>query len=150
MKKCIACSLEKPITEFYADSGFKDGRRKDCKTCKNQSTYKWRKANEDRYNKSMREYQATHPLQRDDCDLKRKYGKSRQWYNETLLVQDNKCAICRKPNTATKRRLAVDHHHETGKVRGIVCYNCNRLLHGFDNLDLFNAIMAYLKQHKES
>ena len=148
MKTCYKCKITKPINQFYADKNSKDSYRLDCKQCKNESTYKWRKANEAYYNKSMRDYQKANPLQRDNCDLKRKYGVSRQRFDETLLKQDYKCAICKKPNTATKRRLAVDHHHASGKVRGILCYNCNRLLHAFDNLDLYNAIMEYLSKHK--
>ncbi len=149
MKICRVCKLEKPLTSFYADKNSKDGRRSDCSTCKDASTSKWRKDNAEYYNRTMREYQAANPLQRDDCDLRRKYGVSRLWFDETLVAQDHKCAICLKPNTATKRRLAVDHHHESGKVRGILCYNCNRLLHAFDNKDLYEKILKYLAFHAD-
>lgn len=145
-KICNKCKIEKPITSFYREGLSKDGRRTDCADCKNKNTYAWRKANQDYYNKSMSEYQKAHPRQRDDCDLKRKYGVSIKWFDDTLAEQDHKCAICRKPNPSTKRRLAVDHHHASGRVRGIVCYNCNRMLHAFDDSDLYNKIMAYLKR----
>lgn len=150
MKTCYKCNQQKPLSAFYADKNSKDGHRLDCKKCKNESTYKWRKANESYYNKTMRDYQAANPLQRDDCDLKRKYGVSRKWFDDTLKAQDSKCAVCKKPNSSIKRRLAVDHHHDSGKVRGIVCYNCNRALHAFDDIDLFNSIMTYLSKYKET
>lgn len=148
-KICNQCHQEKPLTAFYKEASSKDGRRANCAKCKDTKTAIWREKNKEYYNKSMRDYQAAHPLQRDDCDLKRKYGKSRQWYDETLKSQNNVCAICAKPNTSSKRRLAVDHHHISGKVRGIICYNCNRALHAFDDLDLFNKIMLYLSKHSE-
>ncbi len=148
MKKlCVDCNTEKPITDFYVEKNSKDGKRANCKACKNKKTYSWRSRNADKYNKSMREYQAANPLRRDDCDLKRKYGVSRKWFEETLQSQNNTCAVCKKPNASQKRRLAVDHHHQSGTVRGILCYNCNRLLHAFDNIDLFKNIINYLKKY---
>lgn len=40
-----------------------------------------------------------------------------------LLKQDGHCAVC--PSIPKKRRLAVDHNHKTGKIRGLLCYRCN-------------------------
>lgn len=150
MKTCCKCNIQKSLDNFYKDIQSKGGYRADCKACKNQGTYRWRESNKERYNKSMRDYQAANPLQRDDCDLKRKYGVSREWFDKTLIEQDNKCAICQKTNSSTKRRFAVDHNHLTKRVRGILCYNCNRLLHGFDNLDLFDRLLEYILKHKDN
>jgi hypothetical protein len=50
------------------------------------------------------------------------------WYEAQLARQDGHCAIC--PNTPKSRRLHIDHDHQTGKVRGLLCYPCNRLLLG--------------------
>ena len=149
MKTCALCNLEKPLKDFYADAGSKGKTRSDCKSCKNKSTYKWREANREQYNRSIREYQEAHPRQRDACDLKRKYGKSIEWYDTTIKNQGHKCAICNKTNPSYKRRFAVDHDHITGTVRGILCYNCNRLLHAFDNVDLYNKILLYLNKYKK-
>lgn len=116
-----------------------------CKVCKQQKTYEWREKNKDKYNTYMRERNKYHY---PDYRLLR-YGKTKEWFDKTIEEQDYKCAICHKVNTSKKRTLAVDHCHKTGKVRGIICYNCNRLLHAFDNLDLYNSIKAYLKKHEE-
>lgn len=149
MKTCYKCQIKKFKNEFYKDAGMPDGYRADCKTCKNKKTAEWREKNKEYYNKSMRDYRAKQdPNDRRDVDLKCWFGLPYGWYKSTLDKQGNVCAICKKPNKSTKRCLAVDHHHESGRVRGIVCYNCNRLLHAFDNLDLYNSIMAYLKKHE--
>ncbi len=63
-----------------------------------------------------------------------KYGKhynlSMDKYNEMLAEQGGVCAICKKPETVTLRKkvreLCVDHCHETGRVRGLLCARCNR------------------------
>jgi len=76
--------------------------------------------------------------------LKRKFNLSNDDYNELLISQNGVCAICKKmePN----RRLAIDHSHTTGQVRGLLCFKCNSSLGGFDDSVIFleNAI-NYLK-----
>lgn len=61
-----------------------------------------------------------------DRRLKREYNITLDQYNKVLAWQGNKCAICRTPQRS--RRLAVDHHHTTGQVRGLLCWECNKAL----------------------
>lgn len=150
MKTCKICKLEKELICYFKDRGLKDGHASMCKDCKTKATYEWREKNKEYYNKTMRDYRASRsPTERRDIDLKRWFALPYGWYDATLKSQGNKCAICRKLNTSTKRCFAVDHDHKTGKVRGIVCYNCNRLLNAFDNVDLFKALCNYVNKHKE-
>lgn len=61
-----------------------------------------------------------------DWTLRNKYGIGSDEYNRLLLSQGNGCAICGEPQAdARGRRLHVDHCHETGNVRGLLCLACN-------------------------
>jgi hypothetical protein len=72
------------------------------------------------------------------------YSIPPEQYRDMLLAQDHKCAICRLPCT-TGRRLAVDHCHTTGRIRGLLCRACNQGLGQFkDDVALLNAAVAYL------
>lgn len=70
-------------------------------------------------------------------------------YQEMLDEQGGLCAICRE-KCATGRRLAVDHDHDTGKIRGLLCLNCN---HGIgklgDDPKRIRAAADYLAKHKD-
>ena len=57
--------------------------------------------------------------------LKRKYGITVDQYNAMLKAQGGVCAICGKTKEQNGARLAVDHCHDTGIVRGILCIRCN-------------------------
>ncbi len=61
------------------------------------------------------------PDRRHKHALKR-YGMTPEEYSSLLEVQKGGCAVCGKKCT---RRLAVDHDHETGRVRGLLCMPCN-------------------------
>jgi hypothetical protein len=151
MKKiCKTCKQEKELTEFYKDKSFKDGYRANCKPCKDISTYAWRAKNKDRYNENMRKLRATDKEMFKNIDLKRTHGITIDDYNKMLKEQDHKCKICKKSNPSSKRTLAVDHDHKTGKIRGLLCYGCNRALHTLDNSDLFEAAVDYLNKNKTS
>jgi hypothetical protein len=47
-------------------------------------------------------------------------------YDRLLAVQDGHCALC--PNKPKTRRLHVDHDHRTGRIRGLLCHRCNRVM----------------------
>lgn len=59
----------------------------------------------------------------------RQYGLTCDQYDAMFAEQDGLCAICGQPERALERgrirKLAVDHDHETGRVRGLLCYSCN-------------------------
>ena len=64
-----------------------------------------------------------------------------------LLEQSNICAIC-KTDDPGRRGWSVDHDHETGKVRDLLCFNCNAGLGKFgDDVSLLQAAIEYLKRH---
>ena len=53
------------------------------------------------------------------------YGIDLEKYNELFNTQNSCCAICKKHQSAFKKRLHVDHEHESGGIRGLLCHNCN-------------------------
>jgi hypothetical protein len=61
--------------------------------------------------------------------LQQKYSITEEIYEKILIAQKNVCAIC--GNHQRYKRLAVDHSHKTGQVRGLLCENCNRGLGRF-------------------
>ena len=73
-------------------------------------------------------------------------------YNALLQKQREVCCICKQPEKIKKRdkiiALTVDHDHNTGKIRGLLCSRCNVALGQFsDSISLLKAAIAYLKKH---
>lgn len=136
MKICSKCKAEKPLSEFHKRANRPCGVRSMCKDCyKNYPTIKKRRDN------YMRNY-----------DLNKSYGISIAEYDELFKKQNGKCAICNKTSSEKgmnrKKHLCVDHCHTTGKVRGLLCDQCNRAI-GLLNEDLnvLNKAINYLKEH---
>lgn len=79
--------------------------------------------------------------------LKKKYGLERDDYYKLLEKQDGKCAIC-FGQPKGKSRLSVDHCHKTGKIRGLLCSNCNSALGLFkDDINLVENAKIYLRKN---
>lgn len=62
-------------------------------------------------------------------------------------AQNAKCAICEKPEAMFKNKLAVDHNHKTGKVRGLLCYRCNKFLVGRQTIESAKKLLCYLETY---
>lgn len=78
--------------------------------------------------------------------LKRTYGIDPEKYEEMVMAHNGVCGICNQPSG--RRRLAVDHDHATGKVRGLLCLRCNKGLGLFgDNPDNLVSAIAYLNSY---
>lgn len=73
-----------------------------------------------------------------------RYGITGEQYNELINKQNGVCAICK--TEGNKRSLSVDHDHRSGKIRGLLCHNCNLslgLCH--DSVETLQAAIEYLK-----
>lgn len=76
--------------------------------------------------------------------LKKFFNLATSEYNDILLFQNGNCAICKNPPKTV--RLAVDHCHKTGLIRGLLCAMCNRAIGVFrDNVERFRSTTSYLE-----
>ena len=97
---------------------------------------------------NMREYRKRYkkanPIKRSltvrKSNLKRLYGLTIEDYDGMLIAQNGVCAICKEG--PSEFRLAVDHNHETGAIRGLLCNSCNVRLGWFERHN--NAVQNYL------
>ena len=83
--------------------------------------------------------------------LLRTFGSTIEEYEALMLEQDNYCAICHEPEkqilNGKIKRLAIDHCHTTGKVRGLLCQRCNTGIGRFDdNVVLLKQAIQYLEK----
>lgn len=88
-----------------------------------------------------------------DSDYKRlrRYSITVQEYNDLFEKQKGRCAICEIAQVDLDRQLSVDHDHVTGKVRGLLCINCNLLLgNAKDKVDTLERGIEYLHKYQLS
>lgn len=71
------------------------------------------------------------------------YGITHAEYQALYTAQGGLCAICQRANGKT-RRLAVDHNHETGEVRGLLCKTCNWIVIGRYSITMLCRAIEYL------
>ena len=140
MKECSRCGIEKPKTEFHKHSVKPSGTvvlRSWCKKCKNKQSQK-----------ETKELQSTDEgrKQKYYWQIKSKYGLSREEYDAMLENQGGGCAICGD----TSSKLCVDHCHSSGKVRGILCDDCNLSLGKMgDDANRLRKAANYLEDNNE-
>lgn len=87
-----------------------------------------------------------------NCYLKRTYGMTLEQYNRLLHEQLSRCAICGSDNPKSFKNVSfhVDHDHITGKVRGLLCSNCNMALGLLkDDISILSKTIIYLTKHKD-
>jgi hypothetical protein len=83
-------------------------------------------------------------------DLKRNYNITIEDYNKLFEKQQGKCAICGKHQNELKRKLAVDHNHITGEIRGLLCGNCNKILgFAYEDINILQNTIKYMKIKNE-
>ena len=79
-----------------------------------------------------------------DYRLRMRYGITLAEYETRFREQRGGCAICGHPPKT--RRLAVDHEHKTGRVRGLLCMRCNKYIVGPHTIETAQRLLAYLQQ----
>ena len=103
----------------------------------------------------MREYMQRNPKIRKGAQFKIRYGLDQAAYTKMFERQNGLCLICDKPETSLNqhthepRLLSVDHCHQTGRVRGLLCKRCNTGIGAFEESpDLLKAAIRYVRRHK--
>jgi hypothetical protein len=106
-----------------------------------------------RYLRHWRKHNRRHSK---ELELRKHYDITVDEYHDLVEKQNSLCAICGEPEFVKDqhgktRSLAVDHDHETGSVRGLLCTNCNKMLgHGKDSPTILTNAIDYLKKHASS
>lgn len=125
-KTCTKCGEEKELSCFSKHSRTKDGYQHNCKPCCAESSRNY-------YN----------PDKHRARSLIYKYGITVEEYDLLFTFQGGCCYVCKKP-CPTGRRLAVDHDHQTGQVRGLLCVNCNQRVVGNLTVEQVMRIHEYM------
>jgi hypothetical protein len=141
MKKCTKCKETKSPSLFGNHIKHKDGKRYRCKACTAADVKEKREA------KKLINPAALAEKERIN-NIKRMYGLSILEWTAKLETQKGVCAIC-SGTCVSGRRLSVDHNHTTGKIRDLLCGNCNHGLGKFlDSPELLLKAVDYLRKHK--
>lgn len=167
-KKCTKCKKAKLPEDFYREKCSRDGRRSSCKMCDNIRVKEYRRRNREACRKSHRKWRAKNPKKvkqsakksyrrniknRRNYNLKKLCGITLDEYDCIFEQQNGVCAICGKvemqKNQYGIRRLSADHNHATGKMRGLLCNNCNRFI-GFceESVEILEKTIRYLEMYK--
>lgn len=124
-----------------------------CKHCSQVHIYETRSVKKKAHTKKCKKQSPPNKLYDDRHDgiLRRNYGITLDEYNSMYAKQNGLCAICSKPDEVKGRRLAVDHDHETGQVRALLCGNCNRGLGNFkDDANMLIKATRYLVKYSNA
>jgi len=130
----MTCGVEKNILEFYMRDKKTGRRHSACKECDKARVKARHQANPERTRNN---------------DLKRNYGITLQEHQEMYKNQNGVCAICKGEGDGRWKKLCVDHDHKTGKVRQLLCRNCNMVLGQVgDNANLLEEMIKYLQKYQ--
>jgi hypothetical protein len=67
--------------------------------------------------------------------------------NDLINQHGDQCSICKRPRSDFKNRLSVDHNHRTGRVRGLVCFYCNKFKIGRHSIETAQEVLDYLLKY---
>jgi hypothetical protein len=166
-KTCARCCRTKKLEQFYRRGD--TGRQPYCKDCDRQNTAEWKESNRSQLSESIRKRRAKNPekyrsswkdwaknnpeyiKQRARQYNLKKYGLTETDYILMLHEQDGGCAICgATEGDSSKKNLCVDHDHNTGKVRGLLCTACNHVIGRFeDDVNRLRRAADYIERHND-
>jgi hypothetical protein len=176
-KSCSTCKELKPVFDFSGRKASPDGLGYRCRPCVKKAAHanyeankpyiskrnkQWADANPEKVRQAKRKWSEAHPdhnreryERRKAADpsfmrgpwLKKHYGLSITQYEEMLTAQSGRCGLCGGTDWGRKGPC-VDHDHATGKVRALLCVNCNLGLGHFqDNPERLASAIDYVRRH---
>lgn len=162
MKKCSQCCVEKSKSEFSKASDRVSRVRSNCKACeviRRKEKYqadpqkhigyvrKWQTKNPEKVNQLDKQRRQRRPAhyraKARRLRLKQQYGLTEPQYRGMLQQQRNKCAVC----GVLMARPCIDHCHDTGAIRGLLCIGCNTAIGSLkDSPTICRQAAAYLEK----
>lgn len=133
-RECSTCKDWKQLEDFPTRERSRKGYRTNCKECRNGYLKEWREK---------------HPFENSFWYRETKLGFTKKDFERVALSQNNVCAICKEAPKYEYRgdSFHVDHDHITGKVRGLLCSHCNRMLGcAKDNKEILANAITYLSK----
>jgi len=133
-KRCPKCGLHLPLTrEFW---------NKNAAACRHKTASYCRKC----LKVYRRERVALRPHVYRASHMKRGYGLTLDEFDALLAKQGGVCAVCGTADPAGRGQFCVDHEHDTGRIRGLLCGRCNSGLGYFqDSSEALRAAADYLE-----
>lgn len=178
LKRCFSCKKYKELSEFHVNNSKKDGFNTYCKSCASEKAAIQYKKFSTKIKKRVRNYRKKFPEKKKEQDkqyyinnmekikkykrewtdksykrlrnsrLKKSYGIDLEIYNQMFKNQKGLCAICNDPRSKQKYDFSVDHQHSTGKIRELLCSNCNTGIGLFkEDVELLQKVIIYLNKH---
>lgn len=140
-KKCPSCELIKDLLCFQKTVHTKSGYQSWCKECTNTQTLI-------RHHKKMQDTDYREKRRQRSLEMRYvyKYGITLQEKIEMIATQKNKCKMCEK--VLSYESSVVDHNHESGSVRAILCVKCNTGLSYVENKKFLESAKEYLKNYE--
>jgi hypothetical protein len=139
-KLCVVCKeWLNWENDFYLRSNRTDSVQTKCKKCWNKDRENRRKRDPEKYKSNLR-----------NRKLKQKFGITLDIYNDMFNKQKGLCFICQQ-NTDNFHKIGVDHNHETGQVRKLLCSQCNTGIgHAKEDYNILLKMIWYLYIHNNN
>jgi hypothetical protein len=107
----------------------------------------WYDRNREALNAARKAYYVQNKDVFRDRRLRHLYGITLEQYNQILEQQGGVCAVCKGPHVGRGSFYHVDHDHQTGEVRGLLCHHCNTAIGSMkDDPNLLEKAAAYLRR----
>lgn len=129
-KRCAKCGTTKPLAEYHRQPSGPMGRHSYCKPCANEAQ------------RTSRVRHVT-PERKAAYQIATRYKLKPEDVARMMADQGGVCGICAKPMA----KVCIDHCHETGQVRGLLCHGCNIKLSAIERDDYRVPALAYLHRH---
>ncbi len=145
MQYCPCCKQNKDDTDFHKSGNRKSGYHPYCKECRCKKA-------KDRYLRDKEKIKSrNNKWWANESNMRKmvlaKYGMTPEDYLILFNLQEGRCAVCDQHQLELDHRLNVDHDHQTGEIRGLLCRNCNMALGLLrDNSLLIGRLKEYVEK----
>jgi len=142
-RKCPKCNID----IYYVNNrnlSMADQKKSLCNYCKGSICGRIIPYNKGKYTLTLEQRK----INNRNTQLKRNFGITNDDYNKLFNEQNGKCKICGIHKNQLNKNLCVDHNHNSGKIRGLLCQKCNAGLGAFnDQTTIISSALNYLQSY---